>query len=84
MPKPPPPQEKEPEYKGVPLRQLVAQLKSPDAQTRKEAAKTIGLIGPAAKDAVPALVNALKDKDSDVRSSAALALKWIGPAAEWH
>lgn len=40
-----------------------------------------GLLGPAAKDAVPALVEALKDNDSAVRSYAASTLGKIGPAA---
>jgi HEAT repeat protein len=39
------------------------------------------MIGPAAKDAVPALAEVLKDKDDLMRSGAALALGRVGPAA---
>ena len=42
----------------------------------------MGGIGPAAKDAVPALIKALKDKDFNVRRSAAAAVGKIGPAAK--
>lgn len=47
---------------------------------RREAAKSIGLIGaPAAKVAVPALVKALRtDKEEDIRRQAALALGRMG------
>ena len=41
----------------------------------------IGKVGPGAKDAVPALIDALKDKESGVRGSACFALGEIGPAA---
>ena len=45
------------------------------------AASTLGRIGPAAKIAVPVLIEALKDKRAGVRSRAATALGQIGPAA---
>ncbi len=42
----------------------------------------MGWIGPAAAEAVPALMAALKDKDKKVRRNAAFALGEIGPAAK--
>jgi HEAT repeat protein len=54
---------------------LVADLKSNDADVRRAAAKEIGEMGPDAKSASPALLNALKkDKDLFVRRFAAQAL----------
>ena len=47
--------------------QLVAALKSRDATTRRKAANTLGLAGPDARAAVPALIEALKDSDAQVR-----------------
>ena len=38
-------------------------------------------IGPAARDAVPALIETLKDREVEVRGSAVYALGEIGPAA---
>ncbi len=49
---------------------------------RRIAAFALGKIGPAAKEAVPALIAALKDEDKDVRVYAASALGHIGPAAK--
>lgn len=54
---------------------LVADLKSNDADVRRAAAKGIGEMGPDAKSATPALLDALKkDKDLFVRRFAAQAL----------
>jgi HEAT repeat protein len=57
---------------------MIADLKSPDWQVRRNAAEALGGFGVAAKAAVPALAEALKDASSFVRSSAALALWRIG------
>jgi hypothetical protein len=54
-------------------------LKSPDINISREAAKVLGEIGPAAKDAVTALVEALNDDNIDL--IAVWALGQIGPAA---
>src|SRR5262249_30913902 len=75
-------EKKEPEYNRVPLSKWVERLKSPDAKKRVEAAQAIEKIGPAAKDAVPALIQTLKDNDPDVREGAARALGEIGPGAK--
>ncbi len=52
-----------------------------DASSRRTAAKALGRIGPAARNAAPRLIDALWDEDSLVRRSAAEALGRIGPAA---
>jgi len=57
--------------------------KGADPRDRRDAASALGIIGPAAAPAIPALVEALKDNGADpsVRQSAAFALGNIGPAA---
>jgi HEAT repeat protein len=52
-----------------------------DTESRWNAARTIGKIGPAAVSAVPALVACLKDEAATVREHAAEALGDIGPPA---
>ena len=54
-------------------------LKSHDADVRRAAARALGDIGPDAKDAVPALIEALED--DEVSLIAIWALGQIGPAA---
>ena len=44
---------------------------------RRLAISALGAIGPAAKDAVPALTEALKDEDRRVRQAAQFALRRI-------
>lgn len=62
---------------------LIENLKDEDEQVRRDAATALGDIGPAAKDAVPALIVALKkDADEDVRRNVATALGEIGPMAK--
>jgi HEAT repeat protein len=62
---------------------LAEGLRDDDAQVRTSAAKALGIIGAAAEDAVPALIEALsKDDDLRVRASAAVALRKIGAVAE--
>jgi HEAT repeat protein len=56
-------------------------LKSEKAEERAASARILGEIGPAAKDAAPALAEALKDSDRNVRQNAAQALGSIGPGA---
>jgi HEAT repeat protein len=53
-----------------------------DSEIRWNAARTLGKIGPAAKEAVPDLIAALKDSDALVREHAAEALGDIGPQAK--
>jgi HEAT repeat protein len=61
---------------------LIKGLKEQRGMARKDSAKALAQIGPDAKDAVPALVEALKDPDDTVgRYWAAQALRNIGLAA---
>jgi hypothetical protein len=60
---------------------LVSALRSPDHSVRSKAARTLGGIGPGAKDAIPVLLDALRDREASVRWDAARALGRIGSAA---
>ena len=51
----------------------------PDRQVRVNAARALGLMGPVARDAVPALRAGLRDPDERVRDAAAEALQIIEP-----
>jgi HEAT repeat protein len=64
------------------VRGLQISLKSEKAEERAASARILGEIGPAAKDAAPALAEALKDADRNVRQNAAQALGYIGPGAK--
>ncbi len=55
-------------------------LKSPNARTRREAAKALGAMGKKAAAAVPALIASLDDPNALVRGAALLALGPIGDA----
>jgi HEAT repeat protein len=57
-------------------------LKDNDVDLRQIAVRTLGRIGPAAKDAVPALAALLHDKDWETRSAAAIVLGQIGADGE--
>ncbi len=57
---------------------LAADLQSADAHVRHDASRKLAKLGPAAKDAIPALAEALKDSDKRVRFHAAKALSEIG------
>ncbi len=51
--------QKEPDFQGHPLHELIADLKAAAPMTRNAAAYSIAGIGPAAAPAVPALIEAL-------------------------
>jgi hypothetical protein len=70
--------------KAVPI--LTQTLRDSDADVRWAAADALGRIGPAAKDAVAALVQALKDPIRIVQKRAEIALVEIYPPAlvEWQ
>lgn len=61
---------------------LRQKLKAESDSERREAAKTLGLLGAAASPAVDDLIAALKDKDYSVRFSAAEALGLLGKDAK--
>jgi HEAT repeat protein len=60
---------------------LVGDLKSPDPETRVQAAQALGRLGAKAKDAVPALIGIYGDKALRPWGAAYKALLEIGPAA---
>ena len=57
---------------------LIIKLKDSDWRVRKAAANALGNIGPAAKEAVPALIAALKNSNLIIQNSAKKALGKIG------
>jgi HEAT repeat protein len=67
--------------RGRPLSELIADLKAAAPATRNAAAYEIAGLGPAAKPAVPALIEALDDPDAAVRFPVTVALGEIGPEA---
>jgi HEAT repeat protein len=70
------------ESSGPAIRELVyylmEALASSSARRRKRAAFALGVLGPKARAAVPALLAALKDPDYHARWSAASALNQVG------
>ena len=70
------------EDRSADVRGLQITLKSEKAAERAASARILGEIGPAAKDAAPALAEALKDTERDVRQNAAQSLGYIGPGAK--
>jgi HEAT repeat protein len=64
-----------------PLSEWVADLGGAAPYTRVSAAYAVGSAGPAAKSAVPALIENLSSENSAVRYSSTLALGEIGPDA---
>ncbi len=71
----------EPQSRGRPLSEWIADLKAPAPVTRNAAAYEIAGMGPAAAAAVPALIAALDDEIPAVRFPVTVALGEIGPAA---
>ena len=71
----------EPDARGRPLHELIADLKADAPQVRNAAAYDIAGLGPSAKAAVPALIEALDDPDPAVRFPVTVALGEIGPGA---
>jgi HEAT repeat protein len=64
--------------------ELIADLKSPDAQERDRtiAVRTLPQRKGDAAKVVPALIEALKDKDAGIRCSAAIGLGYFGEQAK--
>lgn len=63
------------------IKEHIKKLLDKDRGIRIKAAHAIGLAGPDAKEAVPALVEALRDKSLTVRWRSAQALGRLGPSA---
>ncbi len=61
---------------------LIEKLGNLEPSAHIEAAEELAVLGPAAKDAVPALVAVLDDPDVQVRATAAIALGRIGSDAK--
>src|SRR5262249_34652027 len=73
----------EPASPAKPIDRWVEGLRAPDVAPRREAATALFRLGPAAREAIPALIEALRhDKDPVGRRRAAEALGRIGPAAK--
>jgi HEAT repeat protein len=70
-----------PPYEGRSVAELERMLRSDDPGVQLQGAHGLSLLGPEARDAVPALAEALKGSDSRVRQSAARALGAIGAEA---
>jgi HEAT repeat protein len=64
------------------VKQLIRALKNPNPTTRADAATNLGLLGLAAREAVPALAEALADPEDQVRMAAVAALEEVGPGPE--
>jgi HEAT repeat protein len=60
---------------------LAGALKDRDSGVRAEAAKALLKMGPAAREAAPALTDAVRDKDPAVRDAAVKALRQIQEGA---
>lgn len=75
------PAAKEPESRGRPLSEWVADLKAAAPVIRNAAAYEIAGMGPAGAAAVPALIEALDDPMPVVRFPVTVALGEIGPGA---
>ena len=69
----------QPSYLGVETGDWVAALKSSDSLERRLGAHALAEIGPAAREAVPALIETLRDPESFVRVWAAAALARVEP-----
>jgi HEAT repeat protein len=73
----------DPEDESRPLEVVQTALQSADAEAlRAAAARCLGELGPAAKEAGPALTRALRDESGSVRLAAVLALGRVGGHAE--
>lgn len=73
---------KEAVYKGKTVKQWTKALHDADWWERALAAKALGRLGSAAKEAVPALSALLKDEDVYIRRFTLEALELIGPSAK--
>ncbi len=61
---------------------LAAQLTTGDRDAKREASHQLEKLGPAAKDALPALITALEETDSQIWANSIAAIAAIGPDAK--
>ncbi len=61
------------------IENLIRQLEANDPRVAESAATELGLIGPAADAAIPALIGVVEHSDQDLRQTALVALQRIGP-----
>ena len=66
------------------VKPLITLLSSLDENLRREAAQSLGLIGPEAKEAIPALLAALKAGDPALLWSPQRRPISSDPADQWH
>jgi HEAT repeat protein len=64
-----------------PAASLIAQLKSPNVETRRSAARELGKVTPLDERAIAALAASVADDDVEVRRLSIAALRRAGPAA---
>ena len=69
------------QHQGLTASDWVAHLRAPDEESRQTAAAALAEMGPAARAAVPDLIDALNDDDPEVRWLAMQVLGKIGPDA---
>ncbi len=67
--------------RGKPLAEWIAQTSHYVPELRREALQAIAALGPAAREAIPALVRSTRDENEQVRYWAVEALRRIGPSA---
>lgn len=72
----------EPVWATEEITSLIKDLKDKDPQARSEAARALGMMGSAARTALPPLLAALDDPHEDVRSYAVFALGRLGIASK--
>ena len=68
--------------RDITIEALVDTLKNGNVGERRDAARTIGLFGPLAKDTVPVLIEAINDESLFVRKDVVWTLGKIGPMAK--
>ena len=70
------------ENNNTDISSVIEKLSHSDENVRKDAAYTLGKLGPDAKIAIPLLIKTLKDEKADVREAAVHALGCIGQEAK--